>query len=128
MPNAQECKYTKSHEWVYLEGNIATCGISDYAQDQIGDIVFIELPKTGDKFEQGTQCAVIESVKAASDFYAPVSGEVVQVNATLSNDPSIVNKSATEEGWFFKIKISDKKELDDLMDFEAYGEFLEKQS
>jgi glycine cleavage system H protein len=125
MPNAEECKYTKAHEWVYLEGDTVTCGISDYAQDQVGDIVFIELPKVGDKLERGKQCAVIESVKAAADFYAPVSGEVTEINSALANDPSVVNKSAMEDGWFFKIKIFDKKEIDDLMDFKAYSEFVQ---
>jgi glycine cleavage system H protein len=127
MPNAEECKYTKSHEWVYLEGDIASCGISEYAQNQIGDIVFIELPKVGDKFQQGKQCAVIESVKAASDFYAPVSGEVVEVNSALADDPSVVNKSPTEDGWFFKIKVSDTNEVGNLMDFKSYGNFVQEQ-
>lgn len=127
MPKADECKYTKSHEWVYLENGTVTCGISEYAQDQVGDIVFVELPKVGDKLQQGKQCAVIESVKAASDFYAPVSGEVIEVNKTLADDPSIVNKSPVEDGWFFKIKVDDRKETNELMDFKAYAEFVENQ-
>jgi len=124
MPKQEECKYSKSHEWIHVEGDIATCGLSQYAQQEVGDIVFIELPKAGDKLEKGKQCAVIESVKAASDFYSPLSGEVTEVNEKLTDDPALVNKSANDEGWLFKLKISNPDEVNDCMDFSAYNEFI----
>ena len=115
-----KCKLAKSHEWAFVEGGIATVGISDYAQKEISDIVFVELPKTGAKVEQGKSCAVIESVKAAADFYAPVSGEVVAVNDAIVDNPALVNQAPHGDGWFFKIKMSKPAELEALMDFAAY--------
>ena len=114
------CKFAKSHEWTFAEGGIATVGISDYAQKEISDIVFVELPKTGVKVEQGKSCAVIESVKAAADFFAPVSGTVVEVNEAIVDNPALVNQSPHGEGWFFKIQMSKPTELSALMDFATY--------
>ena len=115
-----KCKFAKSHEWAFDEGGIATVGISDYAQKEISDIVFVELPRTGAKVEQGKPCAVIESVKAAADFFAPVSGEVFEVNEAIVDNPALVNQSPHGEGWFFKIKMSKPAELSTLMDFATY--------
>ena len=115
-----KCKLAKSHEWAFDEGGIATVGISDYAQKEISDIVFVELPKAGAQVEQGKPCAVIESVKAAADFYAPVSGEVVAVNAAIVDNPALVNQAPHGDGWFFKIKMSKPAEWAGLMDFAAY--------
>ena len=120
MFDESKCKFAKSHEWVFAEGEIATVGISDYAQREISDIVFVELPKVGTKVEQGKPCAVIESVKAAADFFAPVSGEVSEVNEAIVDNPALVNQSPHGEGWFFKIQMSKPSELSALMDFEVY--------
>lgn len=117
--------YTKEHEWVRVEGDIATIGISEYAQEQLGEIVFVELPDTGTQFDKGSEAVVIESVKAASEIYAPVTGEVTETNADLDAEPSIVNDDATGEGWLFKMLISDASELDDLMDDGAYKSYVE---
>ena len=120
-----DLKYTEEHEWVRLDGDTGTIGISDYAQEQLGDIVFVELPEVGKTVTQGDEAAVIESVKAASELYAPVAGEVIEVNAALSDDPSLVNSDATGEGWFVKIKLSDTSQLDGLMDEAAYKAFTD---
>jgi glycine cleavage system H protein len=112
--------YTKEHEWVRLDGDLATVGISDYAQQQLGDVVFIELPQIGRQISRGSSLAVVESVKAASDVYAPLSGEVVETNGTLESDPALVNRSAEDEGWFCRLRIGDRGELTQLMDAEAY--------
>lgn len=120
MFNEKSCKFAKTHEWAFAEGGIATVGISDYAQKEISDIVFVELPKVGAKVEQGKACAVIESVKAAADFFAPASGEVVEVNDAIADNPALVNQSPHGEGWFFKIQMSKPAELDSLMEFEGY--------
>jgi glycine cleavage system H protein len=120
-----ELKYTDQHEWVRVEGDVAVVGISDYAQGQLGDVVFVELPEVGKKVGKGDEAAVVESVKAASEVYAPVSGEVVAVNETLSGDPALVNRAPTGEGWFLKIRLSDKSELDRLMDGKAYAKYVE---
>ena len=120
MFDEKSCKFAKSHEWVHLDGDVATVGISDYAQKEISDIVFVELPKPGDAVTQGKTCSVIESVKAAADFMAPVSGEVTEINEAVVDDPSLVNQSPHGDGWFFKIKVSNPAELDVLMDFDAY--------
>lgn len=117
--------YTDEHEWVDVEGDTATVGITDYAQEQLGDIVFVETPEVGASLEQGDDAAVVESVKAASDVYAAVSGEVVEVNETLEEEPALVNSSAEEDGWFFRVTLSDKSELDDLMDEKAYKAFVD---
>ncbi len=122
-----DLKYTGEHEWVMVEGDIATIGISDFAQDQLGDVVFVELPERGSLLAKGDEAAVIESVKAASEVYAPVSGEVVDVNDALGDDPATVNSDPTGGGWFIKIKLSDPSELDGLMDEEAYNKFTAEQ-
>lgn len=122
-----ERKYTKDHEWVEVDGDIGTVGISDHAQEQLGDIVFIELPKEGREVNMGDEIATIESVKAASEIYAPVSGTVVEVNSTLDDEPALVNSDAFGEGWFFRIQLSDASELNGLMDEEAYKAFVEEE-
>ncbi len=119
-------KFTKDHEWVLVEGDIATVGVSDFAQSQLGDVVFVELPEAGRELEQGKEAAVVESVKAASDVYAPVSGTVIEANQALVDDPSKVNGDAEGDGWFFKIRLKDAAELDALMDEAAYKAFVEE--
>ena len=116
--------YTKEHEWVRVEGDTATVGISDHAQEQLGDIVFAEVPEAGRKVSKGQEAAVVESVKAASDVYAPVSGEVIEGNAALGDDPALINSDPEGEGWFFKLKLDDPSELDGLMDEGAYRDFV----
>ena len=120
-----DLKYTKDHEWVRVEGDAAIIGISDFAQEQLGDVVFVELPAIGKRFKQGDEAAVIESVKAASEVYAPVGGEVVEINLPLGDNPGLVNEAPTGEGWFLKIRISDASELDALMDEDAYQNFTQ---
>ena len=120
-----DIRYSKDHEWVRREGDAAVVGITDYAQNQLGDVVYVELPAIGRKVEQGGEAAVVESVKAASEVYAPVSGEVVAANELLSGEPGRVNAEPMGEGWFFKIKLSDPKQLDDLMDEVAYKKYIE---
>ncbi|MCE2891032.1 MAG: glycine cleavage system protein GcvH [Hyphomonadaceae bacterium] len=117
-------KYTKDHEWVSVAGDIATCGITAYAAEQLGDVVFVELPNVGRIVSQGDEVAVVESVKAASDVYAPVSGEVVDVNEALAEAPEGVNEAAESTGWFTKLKLTDPAELDALMDRAAYDAYL----
>lgn len=117
-------KYTKDHEWVSVDGDVATVGITDFAQQQLGDIVFVELPEIGRVLEAGQDAAVVESVKAASEVYAPLSGEVVETNAALVEAPASVNTGAEGEGWFFRIRLSNPAELDGLMDRAAYDSFL----
>ncbi len=126
MYNPEKCKYSTTHEWACVEGGVAAVGISDYAQHEISDIVFVELPKVGVKVEQGKRCAVIESVKAASDFFAPVSGEVTTANDALVADPALANQSPHEKGWFCTIKMSNPGELDALMDYAAYQQFCKQ--
>ncbi len=117
--------YTKEHEWINIEDDIATIGISDYAQEALGDITFVELPGVGDEVEQFEQFASIESVKAASDIFSPMSGEVIEVNADLEAKPGLINKSCYAKGWLVKIKISDKEEASNLMTADEYSNFLE---
>jgi glycine cleavage system H protein len=117
-------RYTKDHEYISVEGDIGTVGITDHAQSQLGDVVFVELPNVGVSFDQGNEAAVVESVKAASEIYAPVAGEVVAVNETLEGTPGAVNDDATGKGWFLKVKIADRAQLDGLMDEAQYAEFL----
>ena len=117
-------KFTKDHEWVSLDGDIATVGISKHAADALGDVVFVEVPEVGKTVTKGDSFAVVESVKAASDVYAPVSGEVVEANDALSTAPETVNAAPEGDGWFAKIKVSDVSELDALMDQAAYDAFL----
>ena len=120
MFDEKGCRFAKSHEWALAGDGVATVGISDYAQKEISDIVFVELPKPGAKVEQGKACAVIESVKAAADFFAPVSGEVVEVNDAIVDNPALVNQSPHGGGWFFKIRTSKPAELAGLMDLATY--------
>jgi glycine cleavage system H protein len=116
--------FSRDHEWISVDGATATVGITDYAQAQLGDIVFAEVPPAGTKVEKGKEAAVVESVKAASDVYAPVSGEVIEGNAALGEDPSLVNTAPEDGGWFFKLTLSDPSELDGLMDAAAYKAFV----
>ena len=118
-------RYTSDHEWIRLEGDTATVGITDYAQQQLGDIVFVELPGIGKKLSKGAEAAVVESVKAASEIFAPVGGEVVAVNDALADAPGGVNDEPEGAGWFLKLKVDNKAELDGLMDSAAYKAFLE---
>ncbi|MBX7502298.1 glycine cleavage system protein GcvH [Qipengyuania sp. YG27] len=117
--------FTDEHEWIDVEGDTATVGITDYAQGQLGDIVFVELPDVGTVIDKGKDAAVVESVKAASDVYAPISGEVVETNGALEDDPALVNTSPEEDGWFFKMTIGDKSQFEGLMDETAYKSFCD---
>lgn len=118
-------KYTREHEWVRVEGGVGTVGITGYAEGQLGDIVFVELPTVGKHLTKGEQAAVVESVKAASEVYSPVGGEVTDVNQDLEDSPGMVNEDAVGAGWFFTLEISDIEELDDLMDEAAYKEYIQ---
>ena len=120
-------KYSKDHEWVIVENGVATIGITNHAQEQLGDVVFIELPAIGKKVAAHEQAAVVESVKAASEVYVPVSGEVVEVNKELEGDPALVNREAEGGAWFMKVKLSNPSELDELMDKAAYDKFCAEQ-
>jgi len=113
-------KYTEDHEWIDVDGDVATVGITDYAQNALGDVVFVELPEVGADFSTGDEVAVVESVKAASEVYAPLDGEIVEVNTALEGEPALVNTSPTENGWFFKIKLANASAVDGLMDQAAY--------
>lgn len=117
-------RFTKDHEWIRVEDGEGTVGITDYAQQQLGDVVFVELPEVGARFNGGDEAAVVESVKAASEIYAPAAGEVSAVNSALDEDPGKVNSSPDDEGWFFRLKLDDEGELEDLMDEDAYQAFL----
>ena len=117
--------FTEEHEWIDVDGDTATVGITDYAQEQLGDIVFVELPDTGAQVAKGKDAAVVESVKAASDVYAPITGEVTEANQALDEDPALVNSSPEADGWFFKLTIADMGELDGLMDEAAYKSFCD---
>ncbi|MEH3036532.1 MAG: glycine cleavage system protein GcvH [Sphingomonas adhaesiva] len=118
--------FTEDHEWIDVDGDIGTVGISDYAQGQLGDIVFVEVPEDGRRIAKGDEAAVVESVKAASDVYSPVSGTVLEGNAALTDEPALVNSDPEGEGWFFKITLSDTAELEELMDEIAYEAFVAK--
>jgi glycine cleavage system H protein len=118
-------KYTEEHEWVRIEGDVGTVGITAYAQEQLGDVVFVELPEPGRKVEKGKEMAVVESVKAASEVFAPVTGEVVEANSALADDPAKVNAAPEGDGWFVKIRLANPSELDGLMDEGAYKKFVE---
>ena len=118
-------RYTKDHEWIRLDGDIATVGITEYAQSQLGDVVYVELPEIGRKVEKGEEAAVVESVKAASEVYAPVAGEVVAVNGALDGAPASVNEDAEGNGWFFKLKVANAAEIEGLMTEDQYKAFLE---
>ncbi|CAN5655053.1 glycine cleavage system protein GcvH [soil metagenome] len=118
--------YTEDHEWVEVDGDIGTVGISEYAQGQLGDIVFVEVPDEGKTLNKGDEAAVVESVKAASDVYSPVSGSVLEGNAALADTPGLVNEEPEGDGWFFKLTLSDPSEVEELMDEEAYESFVAK--
>jgi glycine cleavage system H protein len=117
-------KFTKDHEWLKIDGNVATVGITTYAAEQLGDLVFVQLPDVGATLDQGQEAAVVESVKAASDVYSPLAGEVVEVNEAIVKDPSIVNADPENAGWFFKLKLADLKSLDGLMDEATYRKLI----
>ena len=118
-------RFTKDHEWVLLDGDIATIGITDHAQEQLGDLVHVELPELDRQVTEAETCEVVESVKAASDVYAPLAGKVVEINETILDDPSIVNSDAEGEGWFFRLELDDADAFETLMDQDGYDEFLE---
>lgn len=120
MYTEEKCRFATTHEWAFLEGDIATVGISNHAQEEISDIVFVELPKVGQKVNAKQNCCVIESVKSASEVYSPMSGEIVEVNEALNADPALVNREPHAGGWLFKVKVSAPAEFDGLLDFEAY--------
>ena len=115
-----ETRYTKDHEWVRLDGAVATVGVTDHAQEALGDVVFVELPKPGREVADGEACAVVESVKAASDVYAPLAGRVTEANEAVVDDPALVNRAAHGDGWFFRMELSDPASFDALMDEAAY--------
>jgi len=123
-----DMKYTEDHEYIRLDGDVATVGITKYAQEQLGDVVFVELPDVGKSYSKGDEAAVVESVKAAAEVYAPVSGEVVETNADLEGNPGLVNEDPEGGAWFIKLKLSDKSELDGMMDASAYAKFVEEQA
>ena len=119
-----DLRYSEDHEWVLVDGDIAVIGISDYAQEQLGDVVFVELPEPGKAIAKGEEAAVVESVKAASEVFTPVTGEVVAVNGPLAEDPGLVNRAPTSEGWFLKVRMSDPGEVEGLMDAAAYQTYI----
>ncbi len=125
VPNDRH--YTKEHEWIKMEGETGTVGITDHAQKQLGDIVFVEVPELDTELEKGDEAASIESVKAVADVFSPVSGTVIGVNEALEDEPELVNKDAQGEGWLFKLRIEDKSELDGLMDAASYEKYLEEE-
>lgn len=117
-------RYSKEHEWIRVEGEVATVGITQYAQEQLGDVVFVEVPQAGRTVAKGEACAVVESVKAASDIYAPVSGEVVEANAALADSPGDVNAEPMGKGWFFKLRLTNRGELNSLLDEAGYAAYV----
>jgi glycine cleavage system H protein len=123
-----ELKFTKDHEWVRQDGDAAVIGITDHAQNALGDVVFVELPEVGREVAAGEACAVVESVKAASDVYAPIAGRVVEVNAALAEDPALINQDPAGQGWFFKIEPKDPAEIAALLDEVAYARFVESEA
>ena len=126
MYTAENSRYAKTHEWAYKDGEIAVVGISNHAQEEISDIVFVDLPKVGQKVAAGQNCCVIESVKSASEIYAPVSGEIVEVNEALNADPALVNREPHGNGWLFKIKMTAPSEYENLLDLSAYKATIQK--
>ncbi len=127
MEFPEDLMYTEEHEWVQIEGDLAIIGVTDFAQDQLGDVVFVELPEVGTMLKEGKPFGVVESVKAVSDVYAPLSGEVVEINEELPEAPEVINTSPYEDGWMIKIHFSDPSQLDGLMDAEAYRAFVEEE-
>src|SRR6266478_2058001 len=128
MTTPEDSRYAKSHEYVHLEGNIGTIGITDYAQKELGDVVFVELPQVGAQLEQADELGSIESVKAVSELFAPLSGEVVEVNEALTEKPELVNTDPYGDGWMVRIRLSTSEEVDELMDAEEYEEYVEKEA
>ena len=128
MSNPEDNRYAKSHEYVHVEGNIGTIGITEYAQKELGDVVFVELPQVGTELEAGDELGSIESVKAVSELFVPVSGEVVEVNEALADNPALVNTDPWGDGWMVRIKLTDVTEVDELMTAEEYDEYLEKEA
>ncbi len=124
---SSDLRFSEEHEWVLVEGDIATIGISDFAQQQLGDVVFIELPDVGRTVERGAEVAVVESVKAASEINVPLSGEIVEINDTLADEPAMVNESPEADGWFFKMRLNDTAQVNELMDAAAYKAFTDAQ-
>lgn len=124
---SSDLRFSEEHEWVSLDGDIATIGISDFAQQQLGDVVFIELPDVGRTVERGAEVAVVESVKAASEIYVPLSGEIIEINDALADEPAMVNESPEENGWFFKMRLNDTAQVNELMDAVAYKVFTDAQ-
>lgn len=124
---SSDLRFSEEHEWVLVDGDIATIGISDFAQQQLGDVVFVELPDVGRAVERGAEVAVVESVKAASEIYVPLSGEIVEINDALADGPSMVNESPETDGWFFKMRLNDPAEVNELMDAAAYKAFTDAQ-
>ena len=122
MAIPQDLFYAKTHEWVSLNEGVATVGITDFAQSQLSDLTFVELPEVGTEFKAGDEAAVAESVKAAADVYAPVAGEVIEINTELEDNPELINKDAFGEGWLFKLKVADESEVDNMLDAESYEE------
>ena len=120
-------RFTRDHEWIRLDGELAVVGVTDYAQSQLGDVVYVELPEIGRRVEKGKEAAVVESVKAASEVYAPASGEIAEVNEALAVDPAKVNADPMGEGWFLKLRLTDLKELEGLLDEAAYQQFIEQE-
>ncbi len=123
--NMAKIYFSEEHEWISVEGGVGTVGITEYAQEQLGDVVFVELPEIGGAVDKGDDVAVVESVKAASEVYSPVSGEIVEINEDLAEAPGLVNQSAEADGWFYKISLSEPSELDDLMNRQEYDAFVE---
>jgi len=128
MSTPEDNRYAKSHEYVHLEGDIGTIGITEYAQKELGDVVFVELPQVGIELEAGDELGSIESVKAVSELFSPVSGEVIEINELLADNPALVNTDPFGDGWMVRIKLTDVTEVDELMSAEEYDEFLEKES
>ena len=125
MEFPEDLKYTEEHEWIQVDGELAIIGVTDFAQDQLGDVVFVELPEEGTVVEEGKPFGVVESVKAVSDIYAPLSGEVVEINTELVDAPETINTSPYEDAWMVKIQMADKDQLDELLDADAYQAFIE---
>lgn len=128
MATPEDNRYAKSHEYVHLEGNLATIGITDYAQKELGDVVFVELPQPGSVLDAGDELGSIESVKAVSELFSPVTGEVVEINEALADNPALVNTDPYGDGWMIRMRVSDPTEVDELMTAEEYDEYLEKES
>jgi len=124
----KDCRYTKTHEWVRVEGNEATTGITDFAQEELSDVVYVELPEIGDSFDKGEAYATVESVKTASEVYMPVGGEIIAVNEELDSKPQLVNEDPFGAGWFVKFTVADLAELDDLLDADAYAKFIAEEA